>query len=103
MISRDRRNKVTDEFDETLRAVLRDNVCREEPSARVRQAVLRAAAAERRRSVDTSWSSIDQRLVSVPPCAQSGMWRNWDAQSAVGSSVMLGMLQAHLLRLRFVA
>jgi hypothetical protein len=96
MISRDRRNKVTDEFDETLRAVLRDNVCREEPSARVREALLRAAMDDRRRAVE---SSIDEYLAGGTRPAQSEIRRAWDAS---GDPMTIGVLQAHLLRVRFV-
>jgi hypothetical protein len=96
MSSRDRQKEAAHEFDRTLRAVLRDSVRGEEPSPRVREALLRAAMDDRRRAVE---SSIDEYLAGGTRPAQSEIRRAWDAS---GDPMTIGVLQAHLLRVRFV-
>ena len=101
MTSRSRLSLAGGEFDETLRAVLRESVLGEEPSARVRRALLRAAA-NRRQPVDTPRSAMDQGLVRHPRYGRLSAWREWEFQAAAHSLATQGMLQAHLLKLRLV-
>jgi len=96
MISPNRRKEAAEEFDRTLRDILRDSVRGEEPSPRVREALLRAAMEDRRRAVE---SSIDEYLAGGTRPAQSEIRREWGAS---GDPMTIGVLQAHLLRVRFV-
>jgi len=87
------------EFDQVVGALLRESVRGEEPSSKVRSALLRAAAAMRPRPVRAVEAVFEQPRGS----RQLAAWREQYAQATLEQRVMVDMLQAHLIGLRFVS
>ncbi|MGH2592091.1 MAG: hypothetical protein ACRDGG_01115 [Anaerolineae bacterium] len=92
----------TGKFDRVLRTALRQSVRGEEPSARVRESLLRAAAAQRwqaahQRPSRSKWRSAVRSWV-VP----SGLWRDLAPPALGGAQALMEILQVQLHRNHWV-
>jgi hypothetical protein len=84
--------KTGDQFDQILRAALRDSVRGQEPSQRVRAALLRTVAASRPRLIRTLAVSAERRRVGVQPVVPHNL----------ESQLLADMLHVQVLSRRFV-
>ncbi len=101
MISRDRLGEVADDLDTRLRAALNEAVRTQEPSAGVREALLRAAADEAQRRAKVMRAHAE-RPAAYRSDAHADMWRDWNSQITVDSPTRVLMFHAQLLNLRVV-
>ncbi len=99
MISSERRHIAVEDFDQLVRAALRDSVRTEQPSARVRFALLRTAAASRSRIA---------RLASVAGRYPAAVWSAvpqgypFAVPAHSESQARIDLIHSQLLKLRFV-
>ena len=100
MSSPSRETAKDDKLDVFIAGALRDSVSGREPSPRVREALLRAARDGRRRAAE---AAVEVYRASFTHAGRSGSALAWDEEQSPGdASVSIGMLQSHMLRVRFV-
>ncbi len=84
-------------FDARVRRALRDSLKGQEPSPGARDALLRAAAADRSQPADATWSSIEQRTAThARPGDDPG-------RAALLPPLTSWLLDSHLRKIRVTA
>jgi len=85
-------------FDRALRAALRQGLRGQEPSTRVRESLLRAAAAQNQPSARNAWSPAKQPMPDYRHEVRAGLWRDSDAQAPSSAQMLIDLLHADLYR-----
>jgi len=102
MIVRENWTGATGKFDRALRTALRQSVRGEEPSARARESLLRAAAAQRWQAAHQRPSRLKWRSAIRSWVIPSGLWRDLAPQALGSAQALMEILQAQLYRIHWV-
>lgn len=100
MTSRDLLCRTDAELDQVLRSSLRQSVGSQQPPACVRDALLRAAEADLRRSLQVSSPVVDAERIGAKYPSESALW---EAPKTAGMpSMMMCILEAQVSKLRCI-
>lgn len=102
MISYHNQDRATGRFDQVLRAALRHNLRGEEPPARVRESLLRAAAVQRLQPADRRPLKSNRPARTRRWAILSGLWRDSSPPLLGDMWVTIEVANAHVMRMRFL-
>ncbi len=89
-------------FDRVMRAALHQSVHREEPPARVRESLLRAAAAQRRQPANRRPLKPNRAARTRRWAILSGLWRDSDPALPGDAWRMVEAVYVQMIRMRLV-